>query len=105
MAETQNRLNEIQRRINQIDDADEPSSIIIDTKVNQGGVPVLSKKQREEFLRRNQGIESASDDDSKADQPKTKKVSVKTQMNLQEQITQIIFKFIEQGSIEKLKKE
>jgi len=35
-------------------DADEPSSIIIDTKVTTG-VPVLSRKQRDEFIRKNLG--------------------------------------------------
>ena len=53
----QNKYSEMHDKINEIIGADEPSSIIIDTKVNSGSVPVLTKKQREEFLKRNQGLE------------------------------------------------
>jgi len=61
-----------------MDAGDEPSSIIIDTKVTTG-VPVLSKKQREEFLRRNLGRDSASEDgDNKESMPKEKRINLKS---------------------------
>jgi len=87
-------------------DGDEPSSIIIDTKVTTG-VPVLSKKQREEYIRKNYGGHDSASDDGNNNQTnsKDKVVNLKSQINLQEQITQILFKFIEQGNIERLKKE
>lgn len=87
-----------------MDGGEEHSSIIIDTKVTTGGIPIMTKKQREEFLKRNQGQESESEDNEPKlnNEPKVKKVNMKAQMDLQNEITQIIFKYIEQGSIEKL---
>lgn len=60
---------------------DEPSSIIIDSKVTSG-VPILNKKQREEFLRRNLGHDSPSEDEDKASKV-TKPTNVRSQTNLQ----------------------
>jgi hypothetical protein len=65
-----------------MDNGDEPSSIIIDTKITNG-VPIMSKKQRESFIRRNQGRDSDPDEDDidgrkGRDSPKqSKKVNIK----------------------------
>lgn len=66
-----------------MDGDDDQSSVIIDTKV-AGSVPVLTKKQREDFMKRKQGIESGSDDGDSKNDNKNKKSTMKAAMNLQE---------------------
>lgn len=48
---------------------DEPSSIIIDTKVTTG-VPILSREQREEYMRRNLGEDYSETSESGSNSPK-----------------------------------
>lgn len=104
-----------------IESSNDANSIIIDTKVNNDGIPVLTPEQMEEYLKRALGEEydsskiyqSKSQDNEKLSsnqkvsksQSRSYQMQMHQSLNLQSRITQILFGIIATGNIQQLKLE